>query len=507
MIGAPETYLTQWSDAGWLLRFITADSPEPQYQLTRFSEDVISFVDEALSRESRVVGTESRLRMVMETFADIVRGASADPERRLASLREDRAKIDAEIAEIDSGKSISVYGDAQIRERFQTAIDLLTALQSDFRDVEERFHEIAGRVQQQQTRVDGSRGEILGQAMDAEDLLRQADEGISIYAFVAFLFSPSQQSALYLDSENAVQKIFAFADSSRTIACDLSDVSSPDSLERHLRDKGYRTTDSYAAYFAWIKKVVGFRDKAMDILNQTVAVKDVQRLDEFIRRHMLETKPWKQAVESFGTIAKGLSSPLSIGSLHSLPNRIEREARERFRSRLQTKVLHEIGLLNGNLESDFDEIRDKIAQLNSALTKLDWNPGTHMRLELADNKDREIQDFRMELRHCLSSSFEGTTEANDSIYRRVEVLVAKLGDEAAVRWREKVVDVHNLVRLRGSRNCAWKWRETQLLRWWFRAIRRRKRKDCVFGFGGCDCLSIRPRPGCHVQRQISFCDG
>lgn len=216
------------------------------------------------------------------------------------------------------------------------------------------------------------------------------------------------------------------------------------------------------------------------------------------------TDRWEQAVECFGAIAQGLSSPLAIESLHSLPSRGEREARERleqlqkrlspmrddltkamtrflkkfpdeqddldanekslpsfralherivkddlprhedrFRSRLQTKVLHEIGLLNGNLESDCDEIRDKIAQLNSALTKLDWNPGTHMRLELADNKDREIQDFRMELRHCLSSSFEGTTEANESIYRRVEVLVAKLGDEAAVRWREKVVDVRN----------------------------------------------------------------
>lgn len=217
LIGAPETYLTQWSDAGWLLRFITADSAEPQYQLTRFSEDVISFVDEALSRENRVVGTESRLRMVMETFADIVRGASADPERRLASLREDSAKINAEIAAIESGKSISVYGDAQIRERFQTAIDLLTALQSDFRAVEERFHEIAGRVQQQQTQGDGSRGEILGQAMDAEDLLRQADEGISFYAFVAFLFSPSQQSALRA-SIDELQQLQALTDQTPQLA-------------------------------------------------------------------------------------------------------------------------------------------------------------------------------------------------------------------------------------------------------------------------------------------------
>jgi len=217
MIGTPETYLTQWSEAGWLLRFITADSSEPQYQLTRFSEDVISFVDDALTRETRVVGTESRLRMVMETFADIVRGASADPERRLASLRDERAKIDAEIAAIESGKSISVYGDAQIRERFQTAIDLLTALQSDFRAVEERFQDIAGVVQQQQTHSDGSRGEILGKAMDAEDLLRQADEGISFYAFVSFLFSPSQQSALR-ESIEELQQLQALVDQTPQLA-------------------------------------------------------------------------------------------------------------------------------------------------------------------------------------------------------------------------------------------------------------------------------------------------
>ncbi len=92
---------------------------------------------------ANMVGTESRLRLVIETLEDIVRGASADPDRRLEYLRAQRAAIDAEIAAIESGKSIQTYRPAQIRERFQTAVDLLKALQSDFRAVEERFQTIA----------------------------------------------------------------------------------------------------------------------------------------------------------------------------------------------------------------------------------------------------------------------------------------------------------------------------------------------------------------------------
>lgn len=47
--------------------------------------------------------------------------------------------IDREIEAIESGKSIQVYRPVQIRERFQTAIELLKTLQSDFRAVEEQF--------------------------------------------------------------------------------------------------------------------------------------------------------------------------------------------------------------------------------------------------------------------------------------------------------------------------------------------------------------------------------
>jgi hypothetical protein len=216
MVGPSEQYLAKWTEAGWLNRFLEASSVEPQFQLTRYAEEAIRFVDSVITRGNNLVGTESRLRLVIETLEDIVRGASADPNRRLEYLREQRALIDAEIEAIESGKSVQIYRPAQIRERFQTAVDLLKALQSDFRAVEERFQAITRDVQQQQSTGDKTRGGILGFALDSEDLLKQQDEGVSFFAFVTFLFSPTQQAALRKNIEE-IQKLAALADQKESL--------------------------------------------------------------------------------------------------------------------------------------------------------------------------------------------------------------------------------------------------------------------------------------------------
>jgi hypothetical protein len=215
--GTPERYLAIWSEAGWLQRFLESSSIEPQYQLTRHTEEAIRFIDGAVAKGSNLVGTESRLRLVIDTLEDIVRGASADPNRRLDYLRRQRATIDQEIAAIESGKSVEIYRPAQVRERFQTAIDLLKTLQSDFRAVEERFQSIAREVQNLQASGSDTRGSILGYALDAEDLLKQQDEGISFFAFVAFLFSPTQQASLRKSIEE-VQQLTALVDQQESLA-------------------------------------------------------------------------------------------------------------------------------------------------------------------------------------------------------------------------------------------------------------------------------------------------
>ena len=65
-----------------------------------------------------------------------------------------------------------------------------------------------------------------------------------------------------------------------------------------MQERGFsKTTKFYNEYFEWFRKATGVQPQAMDMFNQTVAVKDIQKLNDFIRKHMLEAKPWGEKVD------------------------------------------------------------------------------------------------------------------------------------------------------------------------------------------------------------------
>jgi len=80
----PENYLSGWcsSDTRWLHRLLEAGRNEPVFQLTPHTEDVFAFLDRVFDQDLGFVGTESRLRLVIETLADLVVNASDDPALR-----------------------------------------------------------------------------------------------------------------------------------------------------------------------------------------------------------------------------------------------------------------------------------------------------------------------------------------------------------------------------------------------------------------------------------------
>lgn len=112
---------------------------------------------------------------------------------------------------------------------------------------------------------------------------------------------------------------------------------------------------------------------------------------------------------------------------------------QRFKERLNEKVIHEIGLLNAALRSDRTEIESKIRLLNESLRQLEYRPGTFMQLEPKPVRDAEIADFQNALSECLAGTFEGTLEADEARYLRIETLITRLREEQ--RWQEKVTDV------------------------------------------------------------------
>ena len=193
-----DSYLTRWStgDQRWLRRYYDAKHAESVYQLTPHTEDVLKFLTEVLDRSIGFVGTESRLTRIIETLSDIVVRGSDDPKQRLRYLNAERDRIEDEIRSIESGDAVSTHSPTAIRERFADVVSDLVSLQGDFRAVEESFKAITRDVQKQQTVASDSRGEILGFALDAEDRLKEEDQGASFQAFVRLILSHSQQDEL-----------------------------------------------------------------------------------------------------------------------------------------------------------------------------------------------------------------------------------------------------------------------------------------------------------------------
>ena len=103
---------------------------------------------------------------------------------------------------------------------------------------------------------------------------------------------------MYLTSAGEKKIVYGFDKQPRTIAGDLGGLSSGSEIKSMMSDRGFQVTENYKQYLSWMQRQAKFRPKAMDIFNQTVAVKDVQRLDQFIRDHMLEKKPWNDKVSS-----------------------------------------------------------------------------------------------------------------------------------------------------------------------------------------------------------------
>ena len=194
LLDKPETYLTEWCDKHWLRRKVEA--AEPVYQLAPAAEEVIEFLDQALHREVGFIGTESRLRMIMELLDQLAIGASDDPAVHLERLRQDKARIEQEIERIEQGGGVTPFPPTRIREQFAMAVDELKKLQSDFRAVEEKFKDITQQVQQRHVQGVDSRGGILGHALDSEDALKLEDQGVSFFAFLEFIQSPQQQERL-----------------------------------------------------------------------------------------------------------------------------------------------------------------------------------------------------------------------------------------------------------------------------------------------------------------------
>lgn len=138
----------------------------------------------------------------------------------------------------------------------------------------------------------------------------------------------------------------------------------------------------------------------------------------------------------------------------------------RFKELLNENTLNQIALFQANLNQAQNTIRKRIEQINSSLYDIDYNEGRYIRLEYDESFDKDIREFRAQLRACTEGALAGSGGEPYDQYAETKFLQVKLiierfhgrpGEtERDWRWTEKVTDVRNWFLFSASE----RWRET-----------------------------------------------
>jgi hypothetical protein len=197
---APQAYVAEWLNQGWLIRRFPPGASEEEYELSGEAISAIRFITGVL--KPRSTATESRLSLVIQQLARLAEDTDANPKSRLAALHAERARIDRAIEEVARGGVTALPNDRAL-ERAREVISLAQELASDFRSVRDEFAKLNRGLRQSLMENDGSRGDVLEQLFAGVDLIGESDAGRTFNAFWRLL-TDSEQSATLVESLDEV---------------------------------------------------------------------------------------------------------------------------------------------------------------------------------------------------------------------------------------------------------------------------------------------------------------
>ena len=122
----------------------------------------------------------------------------------------------------------------------------------------------------------------------------------------------------------------------------------------------------------------------------------------------------------------------------------------RFKELLNVNTINEIANFNAQLARERETIKERIAQINTSLGEIDYNPGRYIVLESRATPDADIRDFQQELRACTEGALTGSEDAqySEAKFLQVKAIIDRFRgreglSEQDKRWTAKVTDVRN----------------------------------------------------------------
>lgn len=205
-----KAYCDDWRQAGILVRRPATAARGETYELTAAGFDAIRMLEQL--RTPPQTATESRLVSLAQAVRQLAIDTDPDSSRRLASLRAERDRIDAEIARVRRGDPRSLVLDRRrANERVADILQQAGGLPADFARVRARFEELNQDLRISILSAESSQSKVLDEVFRGVDLIESSDEGRTFSAFSALVRDPEQAAAFDEDIAAILDRDFSAA--------------------------------------------------------------------------------------------------------------------------------------------------------------------------------------------------------------------------------------------------------------------------------------------------------
>lgn len=115
----------------------------------------------------------------------------------------------------------------------------------------------------------------------------------------------------------------------------------------------------------------------------------------------------------------------------------------RFKTLLKEGTIHGILVFQNQLDGSEKEIARKISEINKHLVDIPYNAGTYIAITQDAVAEKDIAEFRNNLKACLANIYGETDSYNEEKFHQVKKILDRFKGETEEdkRWTERVTDV------------------------------------------------------------------
>jgi len=201
-------YCSDWVSDGILIRRAVEGTREETYELSDGALVAIRFVTQLVAPRASV--TESRLTTILDRVHRLTVSTDPDASTRLAALRAERDRIDAEIDRVGAGEYEVLAADRAM-EQTRDILGLADEIPADFARVRAEMERINRDLRTRLIEQAESRGTVLDDIFRGVDHLAQSDAGRSFNGFFSLILDAEQATAFEDDVTDLLARDFARA--------------------------------------------------------------------------------------------------------------------------------------------------------------------------------------------------------------------------------------------------------------------------------------------------------